>query len=726
MTAAAVDQVLADLGIPTSASQGVPVHLRVVQVAFRGTKRLKPDHPDAAGFPLEEIGDAQLELELDGDEESEDGDGETGTESVSPSAAGERATDGKVDADSGGEVAQDEKSDEPVLRALVPFDFTWKLEDGVNGVGSGVNLRGKSSIMNVLLWSLSGRCAEFSVAVRRWIEHVEVDWQVGDETLRVAYDAANGLASAGTITVTKDDGTPDTVIARFDNESFEDAMNSVMLNRLRLDPFTVSQKGRVVPHKWVSYMNALWVRPKYLKSIIGKESTLSIRLMQMFIGTDWVPVLATAATVSGALVAKQKAADAMTKTATNAVEATRLQAEKTVQDVKAKLAALPAGIPDPTKLAATNVQIADLARQIHALETQLLHKSAAADTARRELKAAKARQHTEHEHALLTKFFHQMEPTVCPRCTAGVTAERRNAEPEKHRCSVCTSDLNLEALEANIVVAESVDAGVAAALVSSTTAVSSDDDEPEPISEIVALENAVAAVDVVMGGLRDQINALQVTHDGLVQETGISGALLKSVDERRVLDLELARAEGAAAALAVPVTPVDASPVDPVQLAVAEAAEKVLSEWVKKHQDPLLATISAEIERLVISFGADGLSNIKLDGAANMSLRQNGDASTYGAVSPGEQLRLKIATVIALIKHGYVENIGRHPGFLLLDSPAAEEMPDGDLSSMVEALLAVAKEAPMQIIVATRSTDPLVKLLPEENRLIALGDNFVW
>ena len=48
--------------------------------------------------------------------------------------------------------------------------------------------------------------------------------------------------------------------------------------------------------------------------------------------------------------------------------------------------------------------------------------------------------------------------------------------------------------------------------------------------------------------------------------------------------------------------------------------------------------------------------------------------------------------------------------------------PGGDLDH----LLKVAEEAPMQIIVATRSTGPLVELLPEENRLIAEGDDFVW
>ncbi|MBY6414427.1 hypothetical protein HQ346_22610 [Rhodococcus sp. BP-252] len=711
-TSGEVDKVLGDLGIPTSASKGVPVHLRVARVSFRGTKRLDPSHPDADGCELEEIdtGNEQQPLDLDPTPSAED----TETENT------ETQTDD-------GENQDGNESEEPVVRALVPFDFTWRPIDGVNGVGSGSNLRGKSSIVNVLLWSLAGRCSEFSVAVKRWIEHVEVDWVVGAETLRVGFEADNGYVSTGTVTVVEDDETLGTVLVSFDNESFEDAMSSVMLNRLRLEAFAVSQSGKPVTHKWASYVNALWVRPKYLKSIIGKEATLSVRLMQMFIGTDWVPVLATAATVAGTLQAEQRAAQERTKTATEAVESSRGEALRTVETVKAKIAALPAGVPDPARLAGASAEISDLVRRMHALETQLLNRSVAADTVRQQLKAAKARQHTEYEHALLSKFFHQMEPTVCPRCTAAVTSERRVAEPDEHKCSVCTSDLNLEALEVNVVVADSVDAEVATALVESTsTAVDQDGEEETATSGIEALEQARVDIESVIANLREQINGLQVTHDELVAEIDLDASLLRVVEERRLLDIELARAEGAADALAEPVSPVDASPVDPMQLAIADAAQKVLGDWVKGNQDPLLVTISAEIGRLVVNFGADSLSNIRLDGAANMTLRQNGDPSSYGAVSPGEQLRLKIAAVIALIKHGYAENIGRHPGFLLLDSPAAEEMPDGDLATMMSALLEVAEEAPMQIIVATRSTGPLVDLLPEKNRLIAEGGDFVW
>lgn len=713
-----VDKVLDHLGIPTSASKGVPVHLRVARVSISGTKRLDPAHPDAEGFPLEEMGgDRHEPLEANTDDAAHG-------EAAAEAEEGELADQTEREE---GDVEESE-AEGSVVRALVPFDFTWEPLDGVNGVGSGSNLRGKSSIVELLLWSLSGRCAVFSVAVRRWIEHVEVDWVVGAETLRVAFDADNGEVSNGSVTVIEEGGSEGPVIATFrDAEAFEDAMNSVMMSRLRLESFTVSQAGKPVTHRWASYVNALWVRPKDLKSIIGKEATLSVRLMQMFIGTDWVPVLATASTIAGSLDAEQKVAAQRRKTATDAMEGSRAEAQKIARAVEAKIAGLPQGTPDPAKLALANARIGDLMRQMHTLETQLLRQSVAADTTRQQLKAAKARHHTEYEHALLTKFFHQMEPTVCPRCTAGVTDERRAAEPDEHKCSVCTSDLNVEALKVDVIVANSVDDAVATALVEATAAVTEEaGEEPAPKTEVEALAEAGERVEAVMAALREQINKLQVTHDDLVAETTLDAALAQAVEDRRLLDIELARAEGAVQALAAPIAPVDASPVDPVQLAVAEAAEKVLSSWVKGHQDPLLTKISAEIERLVVNFGADSLSNIKLDGAANMSLRQNGDPSTYGQVTPGEQLRLKIAAVIALIKHGYGEGIGRHPGFLLLDSPAAEEMPDGDLATMVAALLEVAKEAPMQIIVATRSTGPLVELLPEEYRLIAEGDNFVW
>ncbi|WP_157575932.1 hypothetical protein [Mycobacterium sp. GA-2829] len=699
-----VDGVLNELGIPTSSSKGVPVRLRAKRMMFSGTKRLAPDHPDAEGFPIEEAaGSSELDVA-------------PGPATANPAPALPQSL---PDETSGDADTADGREDKLVRRALVPFHFEWLPQDGVNGLGSERNLRGKSSVLNVLLWSLSGRCSEFSPDVQRWIQHVEVDWGVGHETLRVQFDAADGHATTGTVSLLAADGAVGNVLTTFDRDSFEDAMNSVMLNRLRLDPITVSQSGKPTSHQWPAYTNALWVRPKYLASIIGKEPTLSVRLMQMFIGTDWVPVLAAASTVAGTLNAEQVTAEERTKTATDAVTASRLEAQSKVDSLRSRISALRSGTPDLAKITAASARASQATLEINRIELQKLQQSAARQSISQQLKAAHARQHTEYEDALLTKFFHQMEPTVCPRCTAAVTEERRAAESDSHKCSVCTNDLHLEDVQATVEATSTADT-------SRSADTEAEDPDPPPRDEIDALKQALEDTDAAISALQDQLAELAEARETATAEAEFDATLLTAAEERQRLELDIARAEGAADALAQPVPATTGPPVDPIQLAVATAAETVLKRWVKDGQDPLLAAISADIERLTISFGGDSLSDVKLDGAANMKLLKGGDPATYGALTPGEQLRVKVATVIALIRHGYVAGLGRHPGLLLLDSPAAEEIPDGDLATMIAALIEVADDAPMQIFVATRNTGPLLDLLPDASRLIATGDQYVW
>ncbi|WP_106617981.1 hypothetical protein [Saccharothrix carnea] len=85
-----VERILTDAGVATSATTGVPVRLRVRRVHVTGTKL----------------------LEADGEDASED-------------AAGDQDT-------------------------LVPFALDWSPADGVNGVGSERNLRGKSSVLHFM------------------------------------------------------------------------------------------------------------------------------------------------------------------------------------------------------------------------------------------------------------------------------------------------------------------------------------------------------------------------------------------------------------------------------------------------------------------------------------------------------------------------------------------------------------------------------------------------
>jgi hypothetical protein len=707
-----VDETLVHHGVPTSASKAVPVPLRVRRIHFRGIKHLKPDHPSAlASYSNADAVGALFDADVSQDRE------------VHPAA---------MYSDTAGDVIGDEP-DAKVQNGgavSVPFEFQWEPQIGVNGIGSNKNLRGKSSVLNVLMWALTGRNAHFQPDILSWIEYVEVDWAVGSERLRVSFSATDGAPSG---LVQRVDDVPDglrvTQVAQFHNaDQFEGVMGNLMMTRLRLEAIPVWTDDKPVRHSWPAYSSAFTVRSNVLDPIVGNETTIGIRMMQMFVGTDWAPAAAAITTARRRLDNERIEAGRRADAARQAVRESRELAELALKEVQAKIAALPTGSPDVSRVLDATARASALSRELHVLETRLWGQAGGIDTVRQQLRIEKARLHTQWEDALATKFFQRMQPTVCPRCASTITHERKAAETDKHECSVCTSGLNLDALNAEVVVSASVSDDVTASLISTAKQQQSDeaeDGDPAPTETVEALEVALAAAENAADGLRQQIAIRATERDAAVAAAEAGEALLAAAGERRQLDLDLARAEGAVSALTLSEEPV-ADPVNPSVAAVLEAAEKVIKNWVKDDQTPLLQSISATIERLAINFGADTLSGVKLNGGAKMDLVKGDTKVTYGKLTDGEKLRVKIATAIALIHHGYVQGVGRHPGLLVLDSPAAEEMPEEDLATMVDALNDVAREAEMQIFVATRNAQPLIDLLPESNRLVAEGEGYVW
>ncbi|MFC0439629.1 ATP-binding protein [Kutzneria buriramensis] len=699
-----VDEILRGLGVPLLGTKAVPVPLRATRIHFKGTKWLDPRRAEAQGCPLVDAADLPVWVRLAEDNR---------TPLMGSASAGAAP-----------------ETDQPAgTKARVPFQFEWSPQPGVNGIGSGRNLRGKSTLLNVLMWSLTGRCPQFQNDVRGWIEHVEVGWQVGAEQLRVEFDAVNGVATGRVVSVTEVASVArTTVLGQFDGADFEGVMGSLMMTRLRLENIPVWADTAARVHAWPAYSSSFVVRANQLDPIVGNEQTIGVRMMQMFIGTDWAPVQAAAMTARRGMETARAAAKDKAQAAGEAIEASRKAAAKAVQDVQTKIADLPTETPDMRVMLEAANHASDLSREVHRLEGRLIAQQSLAETTRQQLKAVKARAHTRYEDALAARFFHHMRPSVCPRCAAQVTPERQAAEPDKHECSVCASDLNLEALQSDVIVAASVPHEIAAGLIAETSRDDSEDDGAgeEPRDEIEAAQAAVTAAETAVAGLTTEIAELTRQRDAAAARAEAGGELLAAASDRRTLELDLARAEGALAALTQSSNPRAVDPVDSVELAVVDAAEQVLKKWVKKDQGPMLVQISADIERLTRSFGADNLSGFTLNGAANMALLENGVDQSYSGLTDGEKLRVKIATAIALIRHGYVEGIGRHPGFLVLDSPSAEEMPLEDFDIMVKALQDVAAEAKMQIFVATRNAAPLVEHLPKANRVVAEGNSYVW
>jgi hypothetical protein len=240
-----VETILSRHNIPTTASRAIPVPLRVTRVQFAGIKVLPVTHQDAVGHnPLT---DAELAA-LIGSSVPADAVAEVEALGVEAEADSAENTGCAEDGEAG--------RSETVPSAAVEFDWMWEPRTGVNGIGSGKNLRGKSTVLNILMWALSGRCANFQPDVKSWIRTVQVDWRVGSEHIRVKFNNLDGHPT-GTVDLVEggDQAIEKTVeLGRFDGEEqFEGVMGSVMMSRLRLEEIPVWTVDRPVRHKWPAY-----------------------------------------------------------------------------------------------------------------------------------------------------------------------------------------------------------------------------------------------------------------------------------------------------------------------------------------------------------------------------------------------------------------------------------------------------------------------------------------
>ena len=102
--------------------------------------------------------------------------------------------------------------------AKTPFEFRWQgLRPGLWGIASDANLRGKSTILEVMLWCLRGRPKGLQDAVRAWIREVALDFQIDGDVYRVEFRLKENMP-VGALSRGAPSGGAPIEIARFESE----------------------------------------------------------------------------------------------------------------------------------------------------------------------------------------------------------------------------------------------------------------------------------------------------------------------------------------------------------------------------------------------------------------------------------------------------------------------------------------------------------------------------
>jgi len=196
--------------------------------------------------------------------------------------------------------------------------------------------------------------------------------------------------------------------------------------------------------------------------------------------------------------------------------------------------------------------------------------------------------------------------------------------------------------------------------------------------------------------------------------------------DTRVVELE-AQAKQLRELLASLETPLTGDGDTQTELAVLQAASEVSKTLMTAMQEDILGEITTGVMDLATKFGVSHLKSMHLQNSGRLKVRQGGADMFFTNLTMGEKLRVKIAIALAAVEVAKRRGHGRHPGLLIIDSPASEEVVRRDFEQMLDSVATAAKDiGGIQILIGTIAREAVEAVVPEGHRLHAEGEAYLF
>lgn len=613
-----------------------------------------------------------------------------------------------------------------------PFFTEFLFEAGVTAFVTEANLRGKSTILELITWLLRGTPRRLRSDVRPWLRVVSLEYSVNGAPLVARLTSDDGKDFCGelwaadeldTLASAVDAGHPTAVVRvladGLDEAEFAAFQQATMLDRMNLEPITNWQKfpgsedGRPQVNGWPAYFGAIYLPDANSEVLLGDVAMagLPARLLQLFCN---VPLMS--AYIKCRTLQRQVGQDEATHSRRAEEDAlARADQRKGLLESQRRLQ------DELDRLVKNSTRTAEGVRQ-ELVEAELdysragnSHRVAAAQFA----EATDARQseerlrNNESETAIARLLFQGLSPKHCPRCETALAVERSIAEKSSHECAVCTTHINPDYDGDESPLSEGSDnaEGPVATI-----------EEPPSVDSLQAL---LAAEDAFKSAADEAAVRVRNAEEAIVRLTTELKSIQSSKQFSRLRELELGLAKVEGQLDSIP----SSTPNRPKSMthAVLDAAAEVLAQVTRVAADDIFQQLNGEITDLGCAFGIENLDSVQLNGSGGMKVTTAGVPENFGKLSGGERLRLRIAVLIALLRVGHRTGIGTHPGLILLDSPGSEELAIADERRLLGELDALKREIPsLQICVTSAEEKAITGVVRSEQIYAVQGTAPLW
>ena len=584
-----------------------------------------------------------------------------------------------------------------------PFEFLWDgLGNGIWGLLTDANSKGKSSILGLVRGALRGELpgSRLKPDVWGWLSEFELDFLIDEHVHRINLTKPAGVieAAAAVATLSRFDDGRELVIKRgIPDDAFGKAVDSLFMDELGFSRVRAyrAKEGEAAEHGWPSMCASLFITGPG-NTLFGDtaQDAVHLRLIQLFIGLPWVTTYTCASTSLKAVSARlAKETAGKTDRVAGRIDVLRKQIRELEVQLKTE--------PDRTKLRAElprlDKELVERRREAEAAAALFIERKAQHDDAKIARSEARRKLLQAKDDADARLVFKRLRPTCCPAC-AREFEKGRFAATDTTTCGLCGK--------------EEDDVGSTEELIAELDA-----EAAETLAAQKAAEKAAGAAkdaaEAAAAAVTDITQRIEEVHAELQKGSAADGIRLDIAKlDARIEELELASGPS-----------IDIEPIRQ-EVAVLSAAENVTKSLFEDLQTEILKEVSTALMKFSEAFGVKNLQSMTLNGAGHLKIEQGGQTTSFTKLNPGESLRVRIAAALAVLEVAELRGHGRHPGLIVLDSPAAQEMSHQDFAAVVESVVAAADEFPdVQIVVGAVNRQELLSHVPHERRRHAEGDN---
>lgn len=596
-----------------------------------------------------------------------------------------------------------------------PFTYQRQLHPGVNTWIAG-NSTGKSSILRVIGWALTGVKPNLKPDVESWLEEILVEVELSDlGVYTIAFqcrmehpNVMGGIFAADIESIKADQGGAPikdfndlTTMRKAIGEFFSAHLGFVALEAARWKSYDFSLAEAKIT--WDTYSQVVTIPADtyedYLFPDGAQQSKHHAKTMGMYLGLDLQEAIARAQLARDR--ARSEYAFEERRIRANAAgvtqRITKLRAD--LQYVTEQLAALEAEdavAVDPTFAAEVHQRVVRGLRHLRALEDAERDLVEEERQCRNEVSELRRTCQQLSEAIEFGVFLNGMRIEKCPHCETAIPTERMTMEITSGLCGICGSGLT-----------KSSATQMQQALL---------DIEKDKLGK---QRRALSRIEKEVNDVHRQIDLARtenLRYDREYQDIQRQAAAGYKAEKERLL-VERGNIEGQLVWLSTQTEEQQQDRLVRLRLQqdILNATLSKLSDEVAQRYGSTLYDLRRTVNSIASSLDIRNFEAVELDERFEMSVRQSGRLVQFSRMDPGERLRLKLAFHLALLSLAVEREVGHHPGLLVIDAPASSEMDDPHFSAIVKRLGEIGQSLGdrVQILIAS-ARDDLAEICSED------------